>query len=346
MKNIVVLLGDPTLSDTVKPDGVFDQDDFDTVNKLKQALGTLHNYKFTFLDNHTNLIADLLKVKGKADLIFNLCDEGFGNDSRKELHVPAILEMLNLPYTGSTPQTLAYCFDKSLIRGIASEIGVPVADAFIITAEADIYELNIPFPVIAKPNSGDASFGITKENVAENLEQLADAILRLRKQFGYDKPILVEEFLPGADLSLGIIGNTHNYTILPIIEEDYSGLPEGLPRICGYEAKWLPDSPYMQQIKSVKASLLNETEQAIINDSLKLAERLNCRDYCRFDWRLNERGEPKLLEVNPNPGWCWDGHLAKMANFASIDYAQMLQALLGASEARHTLMSNGVSAVI
>ncbi|MDZ7694743.1 MAG: hypothetical protein U5K69_27100 [Balneolaceae bacterium] len=242
--------------------------------------------------------------------------------------------MLDIPYTGSNPQTLAYCYDKSLIRGIATELGVPVADACIITEGEKVFDLNIPFPVIAKPNFGDSSFGITKQNVTHSVEELADAIYRIRKQFGYTKPILIEEFLTGAELSVGIIGNTEQYTVLPIIEEDYSHLPDHLPKICGYEAKWLTDSPYMKSLKSIPASIPSATEQELIHHSLSLFKRLDCRDYCRFDWRLSDRGEPKLLEVNPNPGWCWDGHLAKMCSFADMDYAPMLQEILNAAAMR------------
>ena len=254
----------------------------------------------------------------------------------KELHVPALLEVVKIPYSGSNPQTLAYCYDKSLIRGIATEIGVPVADAFMITADINLFELNIPFPVIAKPNFGDSSFGITQKNVAYTIEELADAIVRIRSQFGYTKPILVEEFLTGAELSVGIIGNMQNYTVLPIIEEDFSELEEGLPKICGYEAKWLPDSPYMKALKSIPASIPSSTQEELTNHSLKLFERLNCRDYCRFDWRLDAKGDPKILEVNPNPGWCWDGHLAKMSKIGGIDYSQMLESILHAVELRYT----------
>jgi D-alanine-D-alanine ligase len=67
---------------------------------------------------------------------------------------------------------------------------------------------------------------------------------------------------------------------------------------------------------------------------MKLFKRLECRDYSRFDWRLDAEGNPKLLEVNPNPGWCWDGHLAKMAKYADISYSNMLQMILQASEQR------------
>lgn len=335
IKNVVVVMGDPSLNDIIKPDAKFDTDDFDTIDKLKIALSKIGDCKFSYLNNHRTLITDLQKMRDKIDLVFNLCDEGFNNEATKELHIPALLEIMKLPYTGSNPQTLAYCYDKSLIRGIATEIGVPVADAFLITADENLFELNIPFPVIAKPNFGDSSFGITQKNVAYSIEELADAIMRIRKQFGYGKPILVEEFLTGAELSVGIIGNTDNYTVLPIIEEDYSNLPEGLPKICGYEAKWMQDSPYMKTLKSIRATVPPNVEQELINHSLKLFERLDCRDYSRFDWRLNSLGEPKILEVNPNPGWCWDGHLAKMSYFGKLDYSEMLEAIINAAELRY-----------
>ncbi len=339
VKNVVVLMGDPSLQDVIKPAGVFDSDDMETIDKLKIALSKIDGFKFSYLNNHKNLVSDLQKIKEKSDLVLNLCDEGFNNDARKELHVPAMLEIMGIPYTGSNPQTLAYCYDKSLIRGIANEIGVPVADAFVITAEDNLYELNIPFPVIAKPNFGDSSFGITKDNVAYKVEELSNAILRIKKQFGYNNPILVEEFLTGAEVSVGVIGNEGNTTVLPIIEEDYSELPEGLPKICGYEAKWLQDSPYMQTLRSIRATLPIETEQILVSSSLRLFQRLECRDYCRFDWRLNSQGQPKLLEVNPNPGWCWDGHLAKMSSIGGMDYSQMLQAILNAAETRYNVQT-------
>ncbi|KAF2959939.1 methyltransferase domain-containing protein [Thermotoga sp. 38H-to] len=334
VKNVVVVLGDPRKPDPLKPNSVFDEDDIYTIDQMKAALKSLKGYHFSYLDNHDTLITDLMKLRGKIDYVFNLCDEGFNNDPRKEAHVPALLEMLGIPYTGSGPQTLVLCYDKSLIRGIAREMGIPVPRAVFIKPEDTTFEIPFPFPAIVKPNFGDSSFGITQRSVVYSPEELINAVSEIRDRFGYDKPILVEEFLTGKDLSVGIIGNPpESYVVLPIIEEDYSALPPELPRICGYEAKWLPDSPYWN-IKSVPAQLPEETEKFIIECCLKLFERLECRDYCRFDWRLDAEGNPKLLEVNPNPGWCWDGHLAKMAKIAGMSYAEMLGAILKAAEER------------
>ena len=304
-KEVVVLLGDISREDPLKPSAVFDDDDFYTIDQLKIALQELGGYKFLYLSTHDHLIESLQKLKNRVAYVFNLCDEGLYNDPQQELHVPVLLEALGLAYTGSGPQCLAHCYDKSLVRGIAKEMGIQIPRGIFVKPEDSSFELSIDFPVLVKPNFGDSSFGITQNSVAENSEQLVTAISEIREKFGYGKPILVEEFLPGADLSVGIIGNPpESYRVLPIIEEDYSTLPSDLPRLCGYEAKWLPDSPYWQ-IKSKPAVLPDRVQKMLIEDCLKLFERLGCRDYCRFDWRLDDHGIPRLLEVNPNPGWCW-----------------------------------------
>jgi D-alanine-D-alanine ligase len=334
VKNVAVIMGDPNQSDPIKPCHIFDDDDMYTIDQLKSVAKDIKKYNFIYLNNHDNLINDLIQNKNKFDYVFNLCDEGYFNDPTKELHVAAILEILKIPYTGGSPQCLAICYDKSLVRGLAIEMGIPVPDALFIKPEDTSFELPTAFPVLVKPNFGDSSFGITQNSVANNSEEFIRAVTEIRDKFGYDKPILVEEFLTGKDISVGIIGNPpESYTVLPIIEEDYSSLPEDLPKICGYEAKWLPDSPYWN-ITSVLANMPQETENEIIEYCIKLFERLGCRDYARFDWRLNSEGKPKLLEVNPNPGWCWDGHLAKMAKFSGMSYGEMIEAILKAAEQR------------
>lgn len=342
VRHVAVVMGDPQRNDIIKPDASFDEDDYQTINELKQALETLPQYKFTYLNNHNTLISDLQKLKGKADFVFNLCDEGYNNEAIKELHVPALLEIFDIPYTGGNPQCLAYCYDKSLVRGVAQEMDIPVPFAFFIKPE-DIHfiDLTIEFPVIVKPNFGDSSFGITRSSVCANVMELENALLQVREKVGYDKPVLVEQFLTGKDISVGIIGNSpESYQVLPVIEEDYSALPADLPKICGYEAKWDPTSPYWQ-LRSIPANLPEETERYLVASCLKLAERLGCRDYVRLDWRLDSEGTPRLLEVNPNPGWCWDGHLAKMAKLAGYSYAEMLGLILKAMEERLALTGRG-----
>lgn len=338
--NVVVVLGDPRKEDQVKPACVFDDDDFETINRMKTALSEIPSIKFTFLDRHETLFEDLRKKAGKTDLVLNLCDEGFYNDPVKELHVPAMFEQLNIPYTGAGPQCLAYCYDKSLVRGVAREMRIPVAKGVLVTDDSDISRLSLSFPLLVKPNSGDSSFGITQKSIVHSREELLDIMKETREKIGSDKPLLLEEFLPGKDISVGIIGNPPSCTVLPITEEDYSAVPGELPKICGYEAKWLPDSPYWK-IKSVPADLPEKTQKEVVRSCLALFTRLGCRDYARFDWRLDAEGRPRLLEVNPNPGWCWDGHLAKMAAYANISYSGMLAAIIGAAKKRYGIGLGG-----
>lgn len=336
-RRVEVIMGDPSIADIIKPDSVFDDDDFTTIERLKEALAAHEGYSFEYLNDHKNLLGELMQSRAEIDYVLNLCDEGYMNNPRWELHVPAMLESLGINYTGGGPQCLAYCYDKSLVRGIAKELAVPVPPALVMTSADSIVDLSFPFPAIIKPNFGDSSFGITQDSVVANPADLLGALSRVRERFGYDKPVLVEAFLPGKDLTVGLIGNPPgDYRFLPIVEEDYSALPDDLPQICGYEAKWDPDSPYWQ-LRSIKAELPNQTLNEIHSACLLLFERLECRDYVRFDWRLDQQGKPHLLEVNPNPGWCWDGHLAKMAALEGLDYSLMLREILRAAERRFSL---------
>lgn len=336
VRKVAVLLGDHRRPDSVKPNSVFDTDDFHTIAELKRALAKLSGFRFSFIDDHDTLIEKFTTAGAKIDFVFNLCDEGHNNEATKELHIPALLEVLDVPYSGGNPQCLAYCYDKSLVRGVATEMGIPVPEAFSVTPEEVTFiALPLDFPVIVKPNFGDSSIGITADSVCHDIRQLEQAIATVRSTAGYDRPVLVEQFLSGKDISVGIIGNPpDSYTMLPIIEEDYSMLPDDLPKVCGYEAKWDEESVYFKNVSSIQAELPQSTVEFLNASCIKLFQRLNCQDYARFDWRLDANNTPRLLEVNPNPGWCWDGHLARMAAFAGMSYAEMLEAILNACDER------------
>ncbi len=328
---VTVLMGDHRLPDQVKRDGTFNPEDLDTVRKLKDALAELPNYKFRFLDNHATLERDLSDLR--TDLIFNLCDEGFNNDPFKELHVPAMLEVLGIGYTGAGPAALAACYDKGLVRAVAQGLDVPVPLESYVRPGDQGATLPSVFPALLKPNQGDSSQGITKDSVVTNEKALLDSLDRLRADFPR-RGVLVQEFLTGAEYSVQLIGNPdQGLRALPILEVDYSRLDEKLPKILGYESKWLPDSPYWTQVKYREATLADQKQQQMIDSSSRLFERLGCRDYARFDFRADAKGEIKLLEVNPNPGWCWDGKMNLMASFQGMRYSELLgQILLAAVE--------------
>jgi D-alanine-D-alanine ligase len=327
--DVTVIMGDPRLPDQVKRGGQFNPEDLDTVRKLRDALSELPNYKFRYLDNHATLERDLAELR--TDLVFNLCDEGFNNDAFKELHLPAILDLLGLPYTGGNPGCLAACYDKGLVRAVAQSMDVPVPLETYVRAGDQGATLPSVFPAILKPNFGDSSIGITKDAVVFNERALLDYLEKLRVDFPR-RPILVQEYLTAAEYSVGMIGNPEQgLRPLPVLEVDYSRLDPKLPKILGYESKWEPDSPYWTQIKYRDATLTDRMQQQLIDNSAKLFERLNCRDYARFDFRADSKGEIKLLEVNPNPGWCWDGKLNIMAGLQGMRYSELLAQILQAA---------------
>ena len=330
--DITVLMGDPRLPDAVKRNGTFNPEDLETVRKLKDALSELPQYRVRYLDNHKTLERDLAGLH--TDLVLNLCDEGYNNDPFKELHVPAMLDVLGIPYTGAGPSALAACYDKGLVRAVAQSLDVPVPLETYVRPGDQGATLPSVFPALLKPNQGDSSQGITKDAVVKNTKGLLDYLDKLRVDFPR-RSILVQEYLTGAEYTVALVGNPdQGLRALPILEVDYSRLDPKLPKILGYESKWEPDSPYWTQIKYHEANLTDHVQGQLIEHSARLFERLGCRDYARFDFRADAQGELKLLEVNPNPGWCWDGKVNLMASFSGMRYSELLRQILAAAEER------------
>jgi D-alanine-D-alanine ligase len=335
--DLTVVMGDPRLPDSVKKNGVFNEEDFATIDKLKRALERIPNLKANFVNQHSTLLNKLKTLE--TDLVLNLCDEGFENDATKELHVPAYLEMLGIPYTGAGPNSLGICYNKSMVRAIAASVDVPVPlESYYDPADQSASIPSI-LPALLKPNCGDSSIGITKDAVVYDAESLVNYIDTL-KEIVPGVPILIQEFLAGNEYSVGIIGNPGRYEILPVLEVDYSSLPDDLPKILSYESKWLPDSPYWTEIKYKEADLSEEAYRNIVDYSKKLFAKLECRDYARFDFRADADGTIKLLEVNPNPGWCWDGKLNFMAEFAGISYQELLEKIINSAVERNNIRRN------
>jgi D-alanine-D-alanine ligase len=220
------------------------------------------------------------------------------------------------------------------VRAVALTLDVPVPLESYVRPGDQGATLPSVFPALLKPNQGDSSQGITKDAVVHNEKALLDYLDRLRADFP-KRGVLVQEFLTGNEYSVGLIGNPdQGLRALPILEVDYSRLDASLPKILGYESKWLPDSPYWTQIHYRETTLPDQQQQQLIDNSTRLFERLGCRDYARFDFRADARGEIKLLEVNPNPGWCWDGKMNLMASFQGLRYSEMLGQILQAAVER------------
>jgi len=329
---VTVLLGDPSLPDPVKRGGQFNAEDLDTVARMRTALDGLPGYRFTYVDRHADLAESLLK--NPPAFVLNLCDEGFGNDALKELHVPALLELLGIPYTGAGPASLGLCYDKAKVAAIARafEIAVPEQTRF----DSGDRGATLPsvFPALVKPVWGDSSVGITMDSVVHDAAELVERVSALGIEMP-GVPLLVQEFLTGPEYTVGVIGNPGiSHRVLPVLEVDYSKLDPELPPILGYESKWDPDSPYWTKIRYEESRAPLEVRNAVIDASITLFQQLGCRDYARFDFRADARGRPKLLEVNPNPGWCWDGKLNLMAEYEGWSYDELLRRILVAAQER------------
>ncbi len=331
---VTVLLGDPSLPDTIKVDGKFNPLDIDTTERLRVALAELSDYKFSYIDDHQAL-ARTLRAEPPA-FVLNLCDEGYWNRATMELHVPALLDMHGIPYSGAGAACLGLCYNKNLVRGFAESLDIPTPMESYIGPDDSVATLPATFPALVKPNFGDSSVGITKDAVVRNSTELMAYIEWLRSTYGRCA-ILVQEFLAGTEYSVGVVGNPGlSYRMLPALQVDYSQLPEGLPPILCYESKWCPDSPYWDQVKYAEAELNEEQRRTLYDHSNTLFERLGCRDYARFDFRADANGVIKLMEVNPNPGWCWDGKYNMMAGYAGLRYSDLLRLIIEAAQERVT----------
>ncbi|MSO70663.1 MAG: methyltransferase domain-containing protein [Alphaproteobacteria bacterium] len=330
--SITVVMGDPKLPDQVKFGGHFNAEDLETIQRTKTALAELTEYKFSYVDNHAAFLTQMRS--SPPEFVLNLCDEGFNNDAQMELHIPAYLEMLGIPYTGSGPATLALCYNKSQVRAVATALDISVPLETYCDPTDQGATIPAVFPALLKPAWGDSSVGITQKAVVTTADQAIEYLAYLRELLP-GRPVLIQEFLTGPEYSVSIIGNPGlGLTALPVLEVDYRRLPDDLPPILAYESKWDPKSPYWSDIRYHEARIEEDTRRQLIDMSMLLFERLGCRDYARFDFRADAHGQVKLLEANPNPGWCWDGKLNIMAGFAGIRYAELLRQIIDAAQAR------------
>jgi D-alanine-D-alanine ligase len=284
----------------------------------------------------------------QPDIVFNIA-EGLHGVNR-EAHVPAICEFVGVPYSGSDPFTLSLCLHKARTKEVLSFHGVPNARFVLATSGAELRAVaqgktalrapSAQTPLFVKPVHEGSSKGITERNFVTSPSALLDQGGALIAE--YDQPVLVEEFLPGAEFTCGVLGNGGEARVLPIVAINFDSLPEGAVPIYGYEAKWIwdrPDRPL--EIFECPASIPDSLRAAIERVVLRAYQVLGCRDWSRIDVRLDAAGEPHIVEVNPLPGILPDpadnSCLPKAARAAGISYDALIQKCL-----RHACERSGV----
>jgi D-alanine-D-alanine ligase len=229
---------------------------------------------------------------------------------------------------------MVLCYDKSVVRWLAHSLGIPVPhERWVAPADDDTDALDAPLPALVKPAAADGSVGIAPEAVVRTPDELRRYLRRLREELP-GRALLVQEYLPGAEYGMALVGNPgSDLEPFPPLEVDYSELPPGLPPILAFESKTGPETAY-SKIRVRRAQLDDASIDTMRRHATLLFERLGCRDYARFDFRRGSDSEIKLLEVNPNPAWSSGGKLAQMARFAGVGYAELLARIVETAEAR------------
>ena len=264
----------------------------------------------------------------KPNIVFNIA-EGLRGESR-ESHIPAMLEMLNIPYTGSGPETLAIALNKALTNWVLKANGIPSTNFQVFKRTDDKLRKNLKFPLIVKPLAEGSSKGVRNDSLVKDEGSLRRKISWLIKT--YKQPALVEEFLPGREFTVGLIGN-EKPVVLPIVEILVDKLPEGANPIYSYEAKWVWDTPDKPlDILRCPAGIPSNLEAKLRDIAIKTFRVLRCRDVCRIDVRLDRYGEPCIMEVNPLPGLIPnpDAHsaLPTAARVAGYSYDELICTIL------------------
>jgi D-alanine-D-alanine ligase len=259
------------------------------------------------------------------DVVFNLCESVYGN-SCLEMNIPALLDLFRIPYTGSSALTLGLCQDKGKVKDILLSQSILTPRYKIFDRSVNHIKGNV-FPIIVKPLHEDGSLGISKESVVLDDEMLARQIQYVIEK--YHQSALVEEFVEGRELNVGLLENDGKVEVLPISEIDYSEFPEGVPKICGYEAKWIPESLEYQKSKPIcPAPLEWVAKKRVEHLALRVFKLFGCRDYARVDMRIARDGKIYVLEVNPNPDISPQSGMSRAIKVQGLPYVEFIRGLL------------------
>jgi D-alanine-D-alanine ligase len=253
------------------------------------------------------------------DLAFNLC-EGFWGDSRREMHVAALLELLGLCFTGATPYCLGLTQDKARTKDLFNAHRLPTPRHILVRLGGQHPKTRgLTFPLIVKPRYEDASLGITGDSIVGTEKALLNRIRYIHDTYRQDA--LVEEFIEGRELNVAIVGNSHP-EVLPISEIRFD---PALPHtIVSYSGKWLEESAEYGGTRPVCPAALRFRDEFLIKDvALRAFKLLECRDYARIDIRLRD-GVPYILEVNANPDIAPGAGLARSARVAGLSYPEFI----------------------
>jgi D-alanine-D-alanine ligase len=318
------------------------EDDLIEVGRLVKNALVENGHEVNIFDVNEKTFEKLRKAKadGRIDLAFNVC-ERFNGSSLLEPHVAAMLEMLSIPYTGSSHLTLAMCINKARVKEILIHHGIPTPNYQVFYSRNKKLNSSLRFPLIVKPASMDNSIGITNDSVVHSEKELRSKIAYILRT--YNQPALVEEYIDGRDLNVGILGNGNSIINLPINEVLYDDdLPKEINKMFSYDAKWDVDSQIYNKRRYAEADLPKYLETKIKKIGADVYNILEVRDYGRVDIRLSKEGIPYVLEMNPNPGISCDCNIPQAAMLSGISYNEMIEKILNFALQRYGLKNDKI----
>jgi D-alanine-D-alanine ligase len=312
-----------------KIDEYAEWDSIATIDAVANALSPLGEVIRLEADEN---FPELLRATN-PDIVFNIAEGK--NGVNREAHVPAICEFYGIPYSGSDPLTLSLCLDKARAKETLAYHGISTARFTVVRDASDLDRLvgalPFPLPLFAKPIHEGSSKGITEKNFCQTIDHLDEQVRFLLTT--YQQPVIIEQYLPGAEFTCAVLGNGATARVLPIVGMNFASLPEGAVPIYGYEAKWIWDRPenpleMFDCPAKIDANLASEIEHVTL-DAYRI---LGCRDWSRIDVRLDAAGKPNIVEVNPLPGILPDpadnSCFPKAARAAGLSYDELIQSCL------------------
>ena len=307
------------------------------LDQLEQALAAGgHSTRRLAVDAEVQPLINEL-TREAPDLVFNLA-ESFRGKSALESNVAALLNLIDLRYTGSSPAGLILAGDKTLTKKVLSFHGILSAKFATMYRGQSDWVGDIGFPLLVKPPQEDASLGITQKSIVNNVKELLDVISGTQQE--YQSPVLVEEFIDGREFYVGVLGNS-KVEALPIIELDFSKFPKDLPKIASWEAKWGDDGDEKgEQFAGTESifptDLPEELAKRIQQVAIDSFQALRLRDYGRIDLRVTAKEEIYVIEANPNCYLEAKSEFARAAQKGGLEYPALVSRIVELASARYS----------
>jgi D-alanine-D-alanine ligase len=294
-----------------------------------------HDVRRVMVDNDVEPVVETL-TRDRPELVINLA-ESFAGKSALESNIAALLNLLDLRYTGSSPAGLLVAGDKTLSKKVLQFHGIKTPEFATVYRGMVDWAGDVKFPLIVKPPQEDASLGITQKSIVRDVRELLEKIAQIQGE--YQSPALAEEFVEGREFYVGVLGN-QNAKALPIIELDFSKFPADRPRIASWEAKWGDDGDakgveYEGTESVFPENLPDELRDRIQKAALEAFHALRLRDYARVDMRVTDAGEIYIIEVNPNCYLEAKSEFARAAERDGLPYDALIAQIVELAAARY-----------